>query len=167
MFTGDARNTGDQFHLNWKPVTSCRWDAEGSWPHCSSGKEEEETEGGISTWCLGQGGRRLRGSDIWWVFPKAAAAFDLKPGLSVFVHEYYINMMFLQNLRVFAFPLSSPYSIFLCVCPSRILSQSKGLPWSPKYEESVTQHGWSSRLCSKMIPKTLPQQPPPWLLIPI
>lgn len=74
MFTEDARNTGDQFYLTENPVASCRWHAEGSWPHCYSGKEEE-TEGGISTWHLGQGGRRLRGSDIWWVSSKGSSSF--------------------------------------------------------------------------------------------
>lgn len=36
--------------------------------------------------------------------PKAAAAFDLKSGLSVFVHEHYINMMFLQKSLCICFP---------------------------------------------------------------
>lgn len=141
MFTGMLETLGSSSIWTEKPVASCRWDAEGSWPHCHSGKEEE-TEGGISTWCLGQGGHRLRGSDIWWVSSKGSSSFWPEVWLvcvRVWVlHKYGVSA---KTSVYLLFPFPAPYSIFLCVYPSRILSRSKGLPWSPKYEKSVTQNG--------------------------
>lgn len=52
---------------------------------------------GTSTWHLGQGGRWRKGSGIGGSPPQAAAAFDLKSGLSVSAYESYINMMSLQK----------------------------------------------------------------------